>query len=105
MSAAPILTIYNQHTARCGIPPALTKESPTVYVGYFENRFGEQWIFTFDRTTREARLRGGPSAHDCQGAGSLQVRRSGRLPGQRPARWPGVGSGLEVPTASPRVLP
>jgi len=29
------------------------------YIGYFENRHGEQWIFTFDRATREARLRGG----------------------------------------------
>ena len=30
-----------------------------LYVGYFENRDGEQWIFTFDRGTREATLRGG----------------------------------------------
>ena len=76
MSAAPILTIYNQHTAHCGIPPALTKESPTVYVGYFENPFGEQWIFTFDRTTREARLRGG----DVDWA-SMHVVRDGRVDG------------------------
>ena len=59
MSAEPILTIYNQHTAQCGRPPSLTKASPNLYVGYFENPFGEQWIFTFDRTTREAQLRGG----------------------------------------------
>ncbi len=59
MDTPPILTIYNQHTAHCGTPPAVTKASPAVYVGYFENRFGEQWIFTFDRTTRVAQLRGG----------------------------------------------
>jgi hypothetical protein len=50
----------NQHTAQCGTPPRpFSKESPALYVGYFENPFGEPWIFTFDRTTREARLRGG----------------------------------------------
>lgn len=30
-----------------------------MYVGYFENRYGEQWIFTYDRRSRTARLRGG----------------------------------------------
>jgi hypothetical protein len=34
-------------------------ESPDLYIGYFENRQGEQWVFTFDRATREATLRGG----------------------------------------------
>jgi hypothetical protein len=55
----PILTIYNQHTAACGIPPAFSNEAADLYVGYFENRYGEQWIFTFNRATREAMLRGG----------------------------------------------
>lgn len=76
MSAEPILTIYNQHTAQCGTPPSLSKESPALYVGYFENRFGEQWIFTFDRTTREAHLRGG----DVDWA-TVSVVREGRVDG------------------------
>jgi hypothetical protein len=50
MSAEPILTIYNQHTVQDGTPPSLSNESPALYVGYFENRFGEQWIFTFEKT-------------------------------------------------------
>jgi hypothetical protein len=54
-----ILTIYNRHTEACGPPPAVSNESPDVYVGYFENRYGDQWIFTYDRRTRTARLRGG----------------------------------------------
>ena len=54
-----ILTIYNRHTEACGPPPAVSNESPDVYVGYFENRYGEQWIFTYDRRTRTAMLRGG----------------------------------------------
>jgi hypothetical protein len=76
MSAEPILTIYNQHTAHCGIPPALTKASRAVYVGYFENRYGEQWIFTFERTSREACLRGGDVDW-----GTVHVVRDGRVDG------------------------
>ena len=30
-----------------------------VYIGYFENEHGEQWIFTRDRKTGIATLRGG----------------------------------------------
>ena len=55
----PILTIYNHHTAACGIPPALSSASAGLYIGYFANRHGEQWLFTFHRATREAVLRGG----------------------------------------------
>lgn len=54
----PILTVYNRHAAACGIPPALSNESAALYVGYFANRQGEQWLFTFDRATRTAILRG-----------------------------------------------
>jgi len=55
----PMLTIYNQHTAACGRPPVLSNESPDLYIGYFENPYREQWIFTYDRLTRRATLRGG----------------------------------------------
>ena len=55
----PILTIDNHHTAACGIPPALSNASAALYIGYFANRLGEQWLFTFDRATRQAILRGG----------------------------------------------
>jgi len=55
----PILTIYNQHTAACGTPPAFSNESADVSIGYFANRYGEQWIFTFDRATGAPSLRGG----------------------------------------------
>lgn len=74
--SAPILTIYNQHTAACGAPPALSNESGDLYIGYFANRYGEQWIFTFDRATREARLRGGDADW-----GSAHVVRDGRVEG------------------------
>lgn len=54
---APILTIYNQHTPACGTPPAFSNEFADLYIGYFANRYGEQWIFTFDRATSVASLR------------------------------------------------
>ncbi len=55
----PILTLYNQHTAACGIPPEFSNESGDLYIRYFANRYGGQWIFTLDRATGVASLRGG----------------------------------------------
>ena len=55
----PMLTLYNQHAPACGPPPAFSNESADLYVGYFANRYGEQWIFTLDRATGVASLRGG----------------------------------------------
>jgi hypothetical protein len=39
-------------SAACGIPPAFSTQAADLYIGYFENRHGEQWIFTFSRATR-----------------------------------------------------
>jgi hypothetical protein len=41
------------------IPPAFSTEAADLYIGYFENRNGEPWIFTCHRAMREASLRGG----------------------------------------------
>lgn len=57
--AEAMLTIINKHTTECGTPPSVSNAASDVYVGYFENRFGEQWVFTFNRKTCEATLRGG----------------------------------------------
>jgi len=54
-----LLAIYNQHSAECGTPPCLGNDSGDAYIGYFENPYGEQWVFTFDRDRGEAVLRGG----------------------------------------------
>ncbi len=56
--SAPLLTIHNNHTPACGDPP-IASNSETSYVGYFENTFGEQWVFTFDREAKTAYLHGG----------------------------------------------
>ena len=55
----PLLQIRNHHAASSGDPPIVAGEETNVYIGYFENAFGEQWVFTFDRDTRRAVLRGG----------------------------------------------
>ncbi len=55
----PLLTIRNHHAASCGDPPIVASHATHCYIGYFENRFGEQWIFMRDRETGVATLRGG----------------------------------------------
>jgi hypothetical protein len=55
----PLLRLRNHHSAQCGDPPILSGDDPSVYIGYFENSYGEQWIFSYHRRTQKAELRGG----------------------------------------------
>ena len=55
----PLLRIDSNHVAGCGDPPIVHSDDPNLYIGYFQNRFGEQWIFTFDRELRLGTLCGG----------------------------------------------
>jgi hypothetical protein len=48
-----VFAAQNVHDPSCGRPLRLqTTADPVLYYGYFENRYGEQFVFTFDRTTR-----------------------------------------------------
>ena len=50
--AGLVFAAYNTHHERCGAPPRLrSTDNPGLYYGYFENRYGEQFVFTFDRAT------------------------------------------------------
>jgi hypothetical protein len=49
----------NNHSPDCGAPPAISNDDRNVYVGYFQNEHGEQWVFTFDITKRVGELIGG----------------------------------------------
>ncbi len=61
----PMLSIYNHHVPECGEPPSLDlRQRPQYYVGYFENDYGEQWIFTYDHDEQRGRLRGGDAHWD-----------------------------------------
>ena len=58
--AGLVFAAYNTHHERCGAPPRLCNtDSPGLYYGYFENRYGEQFVFTFDRATGAGTVWGG----------------------------------------------
>jgi hypothetical protein len=58
--AGLVFAAHNHHDPRCGPPPRLRDtDNPGLYYGYFENRYGEQFIFTFDRATGTGTVSGG----------------------------------------------
>jgi hypothetical protein len=55
-----VFSAHNTHHERCGAPPRLRNtDNPGLYYGYFENRYGEQFVFTFDRATGTGTVSGG----------------------------------------------
>jgi hypothetical protein len=55
-----VFAAHNNHDPRCGPPPRVRNtDNPGLYHGYFENRHGEQFVFTFDRVTRSGMVSGG----------------------------------------------
>ena len=60
-----VFAAHNKHDPRCGQPPELRNiANPGLYYGYFENRFGEQFVFTFDRATGTGTVSGGDLGWD-----------------------------------------
>lgn len=60
-----LLEIDNLHCEDAEDPPPHVEIDPnTTYVSYFENFYGEQWVFIGDRKTKEATLRGGDVGWD-----------------------------------------
>ena len=58
--AGLVFAAHNQHDPSCGRPPGLRNTAnPGLYYGYFENYFGEQFVFTFDRATGTGTVSGG----------------------------------------------
>src|SRR5438309_10136581 len=58
--AGLVFAAYNANHERCGAPPRLRNtDNPGLYHGYFENRYGEQFVFTFDRATGTGTVSGG----------------------------------------------
>lgn len=61
----PIFTMSNRHSPACGTPPAIDDAAGDVrYHGYFENRYGEQSLFVYDRDTGAALLYNGDAGWD-----------------------------------------
>jgi hypothetical protein len=58
--AGLVFAAHNNHTPQCGLPPRVRNtDNLGLYYGYFENRFGEQFIFVFDRATKTGTITGG----------------------------------------------
>jgi hypothetical protein len=55
-SDAPLFQVRNHHTAACGAPPRIDDLRPSQYLGYFENPYGEQAVFVYDRDSSQAVL-------------------------------------------------
>jgi hypothetical protein len=63
--AGLVFAAHNMHHARCGAPPRLRNtDNPGLYYGYFENRYGEQFVFTFERATGTGTVAGGDLGWD-----------------------------------------
>jgi hypothetical protein len=63
--AGLVFAARNNHDPRCGRPPGLRNTAdPGLYHGYFENRHGEQFVFTFDRATGAGTVSGGDLGWD-----------------------------------------
>jgi hypothetical protein len=55
-----VFVAHNNHDERCGTPPRLRNiDHPGLYYGYFENRYGEQFVLTFDCATKTGTVSGG----------------------------------------------
>jgi hypothetical protein len=52
----PLFSVRNHHSAECGIPPRVDDRGAGRYVGYFENQYGEQAVFVYDRDSNQAVL-------------------------------------------------
>ena len=63
-TSTPILVIRNHHSESCGVAPSIDGKVGSVYVGYYENVHGEQWVFSFDRKSGKTTLRGGDVGWD-----------------------------------------
>jgi len=59
-----LLEIDNLHVSGCNSPPSI--DAAGKYLGYFENAYGEQWVFIGDHKTGTAALRGGDKAWPSQ---------------------------------------
>ena len=53
-----VFAARNRHHEPCGRPPGIETASEA-YCGYYENEWGEQFVFVFDRPTGKALLYGG----------------------------------------------
>ena len=49
-----VFTIWNNHVGECNSPPDLSNANNKNYYGYYENQYGEQFVFVLNRKTGQA---------------------------------------------------
>jgi hypothetical protein len=54
LADAPLFQVGNHHSPASGPPPHVADLTPNQYRGYFENEYGEQAIFVYDRDASTA---------------------------------------------------
>jgi hypothetical protein len=58
--AGLVFAAHNNHDPRCGRAPRVCNtDNSGLYHGYFENRYGEQFVFMFDRAAGTGTVAGG----------------------------------------------
>ncbi len=84
--STPFFVMRNNHMIGCGEPPAFTNEAPGRYHGYFENSYGEQWVFVYHRAGKKGELRGGDAGWE-QVFEVIDGQARGVILGQDEIRW------------------
>lgn len=51
-----IFEAFNRHGISEGLPPHINTDVQGSYYGYYENEYGEQFIFVYDRTAKRGSL-------------------------------------------------
>lgn len=66
MADAPLFSVPNHQSEDCGKPPVLPTDfnSRPYRRSYFENHYGEQWLFWYDMDTKETHIYGGDCGWD-----------------------------------------
>ena len=63
---APLFQVRNHHWAACGRPPYIDDLRLNQYLGYFENQYGEQAVYVYDRDSNKAVLYRGHAGCETQ---------------------------------------
>lgn len=64
MDTEAIFRVGNRHGPGCGEPPHIGGGNAACYYGYFENEYGEQAVFVYDRRAQTGTLWMGDNSQD-----------------------------------------
>lgn len=83
-----VFSVANSHVDECGSPPAVHDPgSGEDYIGYFRNRFGEQWVVKIDPNTKTGILRGGDIGWEREIELNVENMTGGVILGKDESQW------------------